>query len=409
MIKLFENKSDCCACGACVSVCPKSAISLKNDEYGFVYPEIDSALCVECGRCKKVCSFQNKATENMSVEAYAAAVNDDDKIMRSTSGGTFAVLAEEMLRRGGVVFGSALEMENNCFNVHHIAVENIKDLPKILKSKYVQSATEDCYIKAKQYLDNGRCVLYSGTPCQIAGLKGYLGKKYDNLLTVDLVCHGVPSLQLFRCYITQIEKRENIKITDFQFRDKEKGLDFFNKLDFTDKNGENKSISYNNKSVNFSYTDSFLKLENLRENCYTCKYACANRPADITIGDYWGINKVHDEWLKQNGGKLNHDKGISCVILNTQKGIDCFDTVKQHMITYKSNFEEVSQYNAQLKAPSVLSPTREKILEGFKNNGYEYIENSYIKYLSKEKAKAKIKKLVPTKIWDKAKEIIKGN
>lgn len=407
MIELFKNKTDCCACGACVSICPKSAISFKNDEYGFAYPEIDRALCIECGMCKRVCAFQNKDKENSPVDAYAAAVNDSKKIMNSTSGGAFAVLAEETLKQEGIVFGAALEKENDLFTVHHIAIDNINDLQKILKSKYVQSATEDCYIKAKEYLDKGKLVLYSGTPCQIAGLKGYLGRTYDNLITVDLICHGVPSLDLFRNYIAEIEKRENISITDFQFRDKEKGWDLFNRIEYTDSNNSQKYTSFNSESINYSYMDLFMELNSLRENCYTCKYAGANRPADITIGDYWGINKVHSEWLVENGGKLNSKKGISCVILNTEKGIDFFKRIKPQIIYYKSDFTEIAQGNTQLRHPAELSPKRQEILEKYKANGYAVIEKDYKKYLSREKIKDKIKKLIPNKIWNRLKQLLK--
>lgn len=407
MITLFKTKADCCGCGACVSICPKNAISFKNDEYGFAYPVIDTELCIECAQCNKVCAFQNNDKENTPLKAYAAAVNDDEKIMKSTSGGAFAVLADEVLNQGGIVFGAAIEKDNDAFTVHHIDIDSTDDLHKILKSKYVQSSTNDGYIKAKQYLDSGKTVLYSGTPCQIAGLKGYLKKDYNNLITADLVCHGVPSPDLFNSYIKQVEQRENITVTGFDFRNKEKGWEHFNKIKGIN-DDKLKYISFNSDSINYSYMDLFLKRITLRENCYTCKYASANRPADITLGDYWGIGNVHSEWLTENGGALNSDTGISCVILNTQKGIDFFESVRHNFISYESNFDEAASGNTQLRHPADLPENRQEIMDIYKNSGYSKLEQRYQKHLDREDAKAKIKKLVPKKLWNKAKKILKG-
>lgn len=405
MIELYKNKADCCACGACASICPKNAISLESDEYGFAYPVINNDLCIQCSQCIKVCAFQNRDRENTPFDAYAAAVNDSEKIMHSTSGGLFAVLAEEVLRQNGIVFGAAIEKVNGLFCVHHIAVETAEELPKILKSKYVQSATEDCYKTAKKHLDSGRFVLYSGTPCQIAGLKGYLKKNYDNLLTVDIVCHGVPSIDLFRKYISEIEKREGFEITDFQFRDKETGWGHFNKIEYRDINNKLNSASFDSSSLNYSYMDLFLQMNSLRENCYTCKYTGPNRPADITLGDFWGIKEAHSECLIENGGALDSKKGISCVVINTDKGLEFFDKIKPYILYYKSSFLQVSKGNEKLRHPARLSPQRKEVLDNIKNNGYASIEKDYQKHLNKQKIKQNIKKLVPKKLWSILKQL----
>lgn len=408
MINLFENKKDCCGCGACANICPRSAISFKNDEYGFAYPEINRSLCIECGMCKRVCAFQNKEKENKPLCAYAACINDSEKIMNSTSGGAFAALAEAVLKGGGIVFGAALEKDKDGFIVRHIDVDSTDNLGKILKSKYVQSKTEKAFLKAKEYLENGKTVLYSGTPCQIAGLKGFLGKEYENLFTADLVCHGVPDITLFRDYIKSIEKRENIKITDFSFRDKNQGWEHLANYTYTAPNGTSATHCINTSSIDYSYLYAFLKKIPLRENCYTCKYAGSNRPADITLGDFWGIEREHPNMLTKNGGKLDSGNGISCVIINTQKGSELFAAASNRFIMYKSTFENAARGNTQLRHPADLPPERQTILNGYKSNRYGCIENLYAKHLSAEKTKAKIKKLVPKKLWNKAKQVIKG-
>lgn len=221
-IVLYENKKDCCACGACLNVCPKGAISMKPDDQGFVYPEIDRDKCIECGGCKQVCKFRSSELRTVKT-VYASTIADDQQIMGAASGGMFTAAALSILKTGGVVFGAALTFDEGRANPHHIVIEDKIELWKLQGSKYVHSAVGDTYHQAKMYLAQGRNVLYSGTPCQIAGLKSYLGKEYDNLYTMDLICHGVPSADFFDGYIQQLNKKYHGKITHYCFRDKAKG------------------------------------------------------------------------------------------------------------------------------------------------------------------------------------------
>ena len=220
-IVLFENKSDCCACGACLNVCSKSAISMKPDAEGFLYPEIDPNKCVECGVCKRVCKY--KTSDLNAVESTYAVTNRDEKqIMKAASGGLFSAAASTILSDGGCVFGATLTFDSGHPDTHHIMVENKEDLWKLQGSKYVQSRIGRTYQQAKECLQHGRTVLFSGTPCQIAGLKSYLGKVYENLYTMDLICHGVPSAEFFDGYIQELNKKYRGKVTEYKFRDKQK-------------------------------------------------------------------------------------------------------------------------------------------------------------------------------------------
>ena len=310
---LFENKKDCCGCGACFNACPKNAVSMQEDDFGYIFPVIDSSLCVECGKCKQVCAFQNHAETNTPQEVFAAAAKNSDIIMNSSSGGVFTALAGHIIENGGIVFGAAFGED---WNVRHIAVENKDQLRLLRGSKYTQSSTGTAFRQAQELLRKGKTVLYSGTPCQIAGLKGFLGKEYDTLLTVDLVCHGVPNNRMLSDYIKLLEQKENGKIVKFTFRDKSIGWGKNGSAVIESPNGKRyrKKLWESASSYPYYFAASLI----CRENCYSCRYACSNRPADITLGDYWGIEKAHPQYLSD---KLHDDsKGISVVIANTAKG-----------------------------------------------------------------------------------------
>ena len=231
-IKLFKEKNDCCACGACLNICPKQAISMQKDEYGFLYPQIDKGKCIKCGLCLKTCAFQNSELKNIPIKTYAAQ-SDNTDLKESASGGIFASIATNVLREGGVVYGAAMEMENDKLIVRHIAVENDADLIKLQGSKYVQSSTEKIYQDVKKKLNDNRLVLFSGTPCQVDGLNSYLGKTYDNLITIDIICHGVPNNQMFQDYIALLEEKYKDKIIKAGYIDDEdlpalySGAEFF--------------------------------------------------------------------------------------------------------------------------------------------------------------------------------------
>lgn len=401
-ITLFTEKSQCCACGACLNICPKNAIKMQNDEYGFPYPIIDEDKCIKCGACKKVCAFQHTEEKNIPKEVYAASREDNEKIRKSASGGIFAVFAEYVLSHEGVVFGAAMRYKEGRLVPEHIEVKEIEQLDEILGSKYIQSSIGTTYKLSKKYLNEGKLVLFSGTPCQIAGLKSFLGKEYENLLTIDIICHGVPSADLFKGYITYLEHKFGQSIIDFKFRDKCKGTGYNAKIVLKDKNGNitSKYISCKDSS----YYSLFLKSESCRENCYCCKYANIHRVGDITIGDYWGIQEEHPESLIQNGGSLDEKRGISVIIVNTNNGVKWLQKCKNKLIVYPSDVKKVAKKNTQLRKPSSYGKHRDRILNIYKEVGYEAVEKYYKKFLIFYKLRSKVKSLILVS----AKRIIKN-
>ena len=373
-IVLFERKEKCCACGACVNVCPKQAISMIEDEYGYYYPQIDAEKCVGCGACKKVCAYQSPNEENRPIEAYAAINKNDAQKLISASGGLFAAFATKVINDGGIVFGSALERIGEELIPHHIAVDNMADLSKLQGSKYVQSSTEFTFKEVLEQLKTGRTVLYSGTPCQIAGLKGFLRNDFDNLILVDLICHGVPSARFFNDYLKLVKKRKNWKeVTGYSFRDKKKGWGMNCRIDAVKTDGER--FSFYTPARLASYNTLFLDGLTYRKNCYTCKYASKNRPGDITIGDYWGITNEHPEIIGKDG--FDEKDGISCMIANTEKGVKICKEMGMYIEQRLSVYEKVAKMNKQLNEPSVFSPKRDKIMDIYKNEGYEGVEALY--------------------------------
>lgn len=306
MIVLFDKKEQCCCCAACMNICPTQAITIKADVDGFTFPEINKDLCTECGLCNKVCAFQNIPVKGDDPIATYAAINKNSNILSaSASGGVFGALASLVFDQKGVVFGCAY---NDILEPEHISIDNLLDLEKIQGSKYVQSDINTTYTEAKRYLENGRYVLFTGTPCQIAGLKSFLGKDYENLITADLICHGVPSAKFFKGYIKYLEGKLKGRVIDFKFRDKSKGWGLMGKVIY--KKGDKILEKFINPKTSYYY-DYFLKGYIYRENCYECKYACGSREGDFTMGDYWGIEKVHPEIETKNG--------VSVFLINSKK------------------------------------------------------------------------------------------
>lgn len=335
------NCKECTGCGACANICPKSAIQLLSDERGFYTPQIDFEKCINCGLCKKVCLIgRKKELETDFVpEVYAAFAKDEYIRRESTSGGIFSVLALETLRKGGIVYGAAFD-EN--FKVVHIGVRQEADLAKLRGSKYVQSfISETLFAEIKEELTKGTQVLFSGTPCQVAGLKLYLQKNYSNLLLVDLICHGVPSPKVFEAYFKHQEEKHG-KICSYKFRDKHKSWKH-----------PNIKISTEKKIHHIFYgLDYFINLfgnSTVRESCYQCEFANRGRISDITIGDYWGYigtEKMPDD-----------DKGMSCVICNTSHGRIFFCDISEQLTFERHNLTDIEKGNPRLLFPREFKKT----------------------------------------------------
>lgn len=382
-IVLYVEKKECCGCGACVNACPKNAISMVEDEHGFVYPKIDFDLCIECGKCKRTCAYQSQVNMLNVQDVHAAMAKDEELIMKSASGGVFATIGRAFLEKGGVLFGCSMEYENNKLIPRHIKVENMEGLRKIQGSKYVQSEMGMVYQEAQKELLAGRKVLFSGTPCQIAALKRYLNKEYDNLYTIDIICHGVPSVKFFQDYISILEKKIKGKILKFYFRDKKDGWGLRGSLLYRDMTGNER---FKTVPVRLSsYYKLFLESHIYRENCYECKYANSSRIGDITIGDYWGIEKEHPDYLTINGGNMDEKKGVSCLLVNNKQGKVLLDEYAKELYLEKSCFEKAARKNGQLNLPSKKSDLRNQILEMYAKEGYIAVEKWYNKRLGAKK------------------------
>lgn len=395
MVNLFESKKDCCGCGACVEICSQKAISMKEDEYGFIYPYINYDKCVNCKLCLSVCNYKKNNYNQSLMETYAGVATNTN-VLESTSGGIFSNIAKNVLNAGGYVCGASIDKTDEQFEIYHKIINSNEDLIKLKGSKYVQSCCNQTFKKIKDLLLNNQVVLFCGTPCQVDGLYGYLRKNYKNLYTIDLICHGVPSAKLFNDYIKNYENKTKKKVLDFKFRDKHAGWKLYGKMVLKDL--KNDIDTYYFEPEESSYYQMFLNSETYRENCYSCKYASCRRPGNITIGDFWNIDLVHPDYLVENGGLLDENKGISTIMINDSKGKELLELYGKDIILKESSYDNASKYNKQLRQPSVLTPKRDKALNILKNKGYSSLEKWYQKRLLVVKIKRFIISLIPKPI-----------
>lgn len=379
MIKTDIEK--CTGCGACVQCCPQHCIDWNEGKLGFRYPEIDETMCIKCGRCESVCPIYTQLRTPKNQKAYAAVHIDAGVLNKSTSGGAFTALAEYVLNRRGRVFGCAMDQE---FQVKHICIENSDELSKLRGSKYVQSDINTTYSQAKSYLENGEMVLFSGTPCQIAGLYGYLGKEYTNLITVDIVCHGVGSQRYFDKYLYYAEKKYG-ELKELRFRDKEaSGWSCGNGIVICSNGKKRPYRDYDNY-----YYWYFTQGDIFRQSCYSCKYANSLRQGDFTLGDFWGIEAL--------GIKIDAGKGCSLLLSNTEKADDIIQKLKNINIV-QVDLEDAIKKNAQLLHPTEKSLIRNLLEEQYKKMDADDIQNYFVKSNRKTIFKGWIKSMVPYSI-----------
>ena len=388
---LFQNKSDCCGCGACQNVCTKGAIVMCEDEFGFVYPKIDPELCVECGMCKKVCGYQNQPEKSRARQVYAAASKNSSLLKKSASGGVFAQLAGHFLTRGGVVYGVALPLENGVLTPRHIRVSQLSELKRLQGSKYVQSDTGFVFRQVKQDLSEGKPVLFSGTPCQVATLRQFLSKKYDNLLLAEVICHGVPSKKMFQDFIRDYGKSLDGTVEEFYFRDKSKGQGYVTRCVYQTRSGQREETVKQGELL--AYIHFFSKSYICRESCYSCPFAAAERVADITLGDYWGFHEEYPEYRERDG--LSNERGVSCVLVNTDQGKRYLNEIRDGLVLLESTFEQVARHNAQLREPSPRSEIRETILTGYRDSGYPAVSAYFARHCGAERMKHRVSGLLP--------------
>lgn len=390
-ITLFEDKKQCCGCGACQNACPRGAISMEADERGFVYPRINSALCVECRACLKVCGYQTTPLKEEPLACYAAAAKDDGILQNSSSGGIFSVLAAEYLNHGGVVYGAALRRVQGKVVTNHMRIETLADLSTLQGSKYVQSDIGTTYQQCKRDLQSGKEVLFSGTPCQIAGLLAYLGQPFDRLLTVEVICHGVPNEQMFQDFLSVLEEREKKETADFRFRHKKNGQGTDVGISYRLQDGSVRHVVKNGHL--FSFVHYFLNASIYRSNCYSCPFTTKERVADITLGDFWGF---HEEYpLVPSSSGLNNSSGVSCVLLNSLNGQGAFERCREQMTVMDTQFERIARHNEQLNRPSHYNQEYETILGLYQEKGYMAVENYYHKQCFWERFRLMILSIVP--------------
>lgn len=343
MIQL-NDKKNCCGCYACATICPEFCISMEEDNEGFRYPVIDKQLCTECGLCESVCPVINRFPKPEHEPKVFACINNNEQIrIESSSGGVFSLLAEFTIRQNGVVFGARFD---NDFSVIHDFTETIEGLEAFRGSKYVQSLIGENFKKAEKFLKQGREVLFTGTPCQIAGLNHFLQKYYDNLITIDLACHSVPSPKVWRLYLEELKRSQNSDliinntptIKSITFRSKSEGWREYG-LEIKGKSAPNVDDDTIWKSGNHwenSYMRGFLQGLYIRPSCTCCPARNYTGRSDITIADFWGVEKYHPEIQL-----LNDNKGVSLALIQTEKGKMVFDKIAGKMYVLPVSYNEV--------------------------------------------------------------------
>ena len=372
-MKLFEEKKDCCGCGACQSVCPKNAIVMSFDEYGCAYPEINRDKCVDCGACVRVCPMPRRDRVSVPEKAYAAA-DSTDGILSSASGGVFFSLGSSALKNGAVLFGCAWSTESDTLTPIMTSARNRDELELLQGSKYVQAEANGFYRAVKDELDAGKEVVFSGTPCQNAALKNYLGKPYDGLYLIDIICHGVPGTEFFRDFVRQYEDDHRKKVKYIRFRDKIHSWGLNGSVTLSKNKEVGKKTMYEKECSYYSY---FLRSLTYRESCYSCPYACDERAGDLTIGDFWGIETEHPELVE--AGALSIDRGVSCVLVNTARGEKLLERFGGKLILYPSEFQKIAAHNEQLRKPSSKGSERDTVMESYRLKGYKGVEECFSK------------------------------
>lgn len=362
----------CMGCLACVNACPKQCISIGEDKDGFIQPLVDDSVCIGCNKCVKVCPANGQLQLKDPVKVLAGQICNEKLAMKSTSGGLFQALAKKILRAGGIV--CAARQFDDC-DLHHVIVKNERELESCLKSKYYQSNVGHTYSEIKTYLREGTKVLFCGTPCQVAGLMSFLGKAYDNLITCDLICHGVPSKKVVRRYISDKEKQYGAKMTEILFRDKSLGWDKM-RVTVSFENGK----KYSRIASYDTFYFGFFRGLYYRKCCYECPFAQEKRIADLSLGDFWGI-----EYTESN---MKPEKGISLVLVNTPKGMDFIGTVNE-IVTEGHTMAEAIRLNHNLKNPSYMHPKQDYFYSLMDHHSLEYalfrvLPVKYLKFLVKK-------------------------
>ena len=362
MITITE-KEKCTGCGACYNCCPKNAIVMESDQEGFLYPVIEEKKCIDCKLCEKICPINvNQKEQKESIFCYGGFIKEQKIRTESSSGGIFTAIAQQVLSQNGVVFGAAFS--NDFKSVKHIAIKNIGELDKFRGSKYVQSEINNTYKQVKEILKTGKQVLFSGTPCQVAGLTSYLGKKYSNLITIDFICHGVPSPLVWRKYTEEVEHNYKNKIVECSFRNKKFGWKNYSlKLLF-----ENGNYFCQKASENL-YMKGFLSNLFLRPSCHNCKFKDGENQSDITVADFWGIENVLPE--------LDIQQGVSLIFINTSKGNLLFSSIKDNIFVQEVPFDKAIKFNPAYRFSAKKHKNRNDFFDNLNKHNVSYLISKY--------------------------------
>ena len=391
----------CTVCMACANACPKSAISVDLNEYGYEKIVIDSKKCISCNLCTGICNRRSLVAKNTPVKCFASQSKDSEKVKLSASGGAFQMLAEIVLENGGVCYGCKGGFENGEYIARHTKVTKLEDLPSILNSKYILSYIGTTYRQVRDDLKSGRFVLFGGTPCQALGLKAFLNQDFENLLIVDVICHGVTSKKIFNDYLMEIERKKNITVTDYCFRDKKAGWGSNFCYSYYKNHNKNKIKNKHFPKEGSSHEIHYLRGDISRENCFSCEMSSIKRVSDFTFGDYWAIEVEHPEFITKKKPALSIHAGINCIMVNTDKGMKYLSALQKKMVMYEVKLNSITRHNANLLGPSQRGKKREFVLEEYRLNGYRKIEKNYNDTVGKRMLLYMMKNIVKTHIPDR--------
>ena len=382
----------CTGCAACAAICPTQCIVMKPDTEGFLHPQIDSACCIECHRCESTCPLLFKGAETQQeTEAYGACNKDAAVVKRSSSGGMFSLLANKIIEDEGVVFGAAFESPER---VKHIAVDDKQQLWRLCSSKYVQSEICSVYQQVQDYLKKDIPVLFSGTPCQIAGLKAYLKKDYSKLVCIDTICHSVPSPKVWKEFLKEVEDDERSRILNVNFREKQSGWENYS-LYLKFENGKEKRY-FSQQNI---YMHAFIEGLSTRPSCYSCEFKGAAHVSDITLGDFWGVRQAAPECFDE--------QGTSLVLIHNEKGRALLQRCDQDAIITPVAFDSAIAGNPAYAVSSCRHPHREKFFKILGTTSLQTLIPSMLEPTAAEKVKSVIRRSIPAKAMRRMKQYIK--